>query len=322
MTVSNVWTDPSVGGALDLTDGDTPNAAGYYDLLASDLLSLGGTKGLLPVCEGRLTLTSGTPVTTADVTGATTIYFTPYKGDRIALYSGTLWTTLTFTETSLALGTVTSGLPYDVFAYNNSGTLALEKLAWTNGTTRATALTTQNGILVKSGDTTRRYLGTFYTTSTTQTEDSAARRLLWNYYHRKPKKLYAIDTGDYTYTTATWRAANNNTTDGVGRFACVIGVSEDVVSVKKSANAENSNNAFHAIGIGIDSTSVNLADMSPGNMNELAERTALVTFYDSPLAVGYHYIQGLEYSVASGTTSWWGAGIGVNKSGMSGVILC
>src|SRR3990167_1751427 len=31
----------------------------------------------LGICDGRLTLTSGTPVTTADVTGATSVYFTP-----------------------------------------------------------------------------------------------------------------------------------------------------------------------------------------------------------------------------------------------------
>lgn len=47
-------------------------------------------EGLFPsICQGRLTLTSGTPVTTSDVTAATTIYFTPYKGNRIALCGGT-----------------------------------------------------------------------------------------------------------------------------------------------------------------------------------------------------------------------------------------
>src|SRR3990167_7040004 len=125
------------------------------------------------VCDGRLTLTSGTPVTTADVTGATSIYFAPFKGNRIGLYDGSsAWAIYTFTELTLALGTLTSGLPYDVFAYDSSGTVTLEALAWTNGTTRATALTTQNGVLVKTGATTRRYLGTFYTTATTTTESS------------------------------------------------------------------------------------------------------------------------------------------------------
>ena len=158
----------------------------------------GGGGGDFAVADGRLTLTSGIPVTTTDVTGATTIYYTPYKGTKIGLFDGSsTWNILTFAETSLPLGTLTSGLTYDLFAYNNSGTLALEFSAWTNATTRATALVYQNGILVKSGATTRRYLGTFYTTSTTKTEDSTARSdFLWNYYNRVQRSVYIADTTD------------------------------------------------------------------------------------------------------------------------------
>ena len=106
---------------------------------------------------GRLTLTSGTPVTTSDVTGAGTLYYTPYTSGQIALYSGSAWVVYTFTERSLSL-TLTSGKNYDVFLYDNSGTLTLElSAAWTNDTTRADALTTQDGVYVKSGATTRRW---------------------------------------------------------------------------------------------------------------------------------------------------------------------
>ena len=37
----------------------------------------------------RLTLTTATPVTTSDVTGATTLYLTPYSHNCIGLYDGT-----------------------------------------------------------------------------------------------------------------------------------------------------------------------------------------------------------------------------------------
>lgn len=103
-------------------------------------------------CNGRLTLTSGTPVTTSDVSNATAIYFTPFHGNKISLYNGSVWQLLSFSEISLALGTISSGTNYDVFAYNNSGTVALDSIvAWTNDTTRATALALQDGIYVKSG---------------------------------------------------------------------------------------------------------------------------------------------------------------------------
>ena len=58
------------------------------------------------VCGGRLTLTSGTPVTNADVTGATAVYFTPgsFPGyDRVGLYDGTSWRSFQFAEQPLTL---------------------------------------------------------------------------------------------------------------------------------------------------------------------------------------------------------------------------
>lgn len=260
------------------------------------------------ICEGRLTLTSGTPVTTTDVTGATSVYFTPFRGNRIALYDGSSsWSILTFSELTLALGTVTSGLPYDVFAYDNGGTVALEKLAWTNGTTRATNLTTQDGVLVKSGATTRRYLGTFYTTSTTATEDSEAQRLLFSYYHPVDKPLKAVDgTNSWTYTTASWRSANASTTAGVGRVAVMIGWAERPISVKATAFAANSTgNVSCPAGIGIDSTTANSAKLLAGGGDTgVAQENSAV--YEGVLAVGYHYIQRLEYSTATGTTTWYG----------------
>ncbi len=113
-------------------------------------------------CEGRLTLTSGTPVTTSDVTAATTLYFTPYTGNRIGLNNGSAWQVHTFTELSIAIP-ATTDTNYDVFVYDNSGTPTLELLAWSDATTRATAIAFNGGVYVKSGDATRRYLGTIRT---------------------------------------------------------------------------------------------------------------------------------------------------------------
>jgi hypothetical protein len=43
----------------------------------------------------RLTLTQGTPVTTADVTAATSLYLEPYNGSKVSVYDGTAyWATL------------------------------------------------------------------------------------------------------------------------------------------------------------------------------------------------------------------------------------
>src|ERR1051325_5536196 len=82
--------------------------------------------------QARLTLTTAVPVTTSDVTGAGTIYLTPYKGNQIWLYDGSAqWNLFNLTEISLAL-TLTSGKPYDIFCFDSSGTPTLESLVWTN----------------------------------------------------------------------------------------------------------------------------------------------------------------------------------------------
>lgn len=278
------------------------------------------------VCEGRLTLTTALPVTTADVTGATSIYFTPYKGNRISLYDGsTIWNTRTFTELTLALGTITSGLPYDVFIYDNAGTPALRAaVAWTNGTTRATALTLQNGVLVKTGATTDRYLGTFYTTATTTTEDSALRRYLWNYYNRVVRPLSCTDTtNSWAYSVATWQAANASAVDGVGRFACVVGWAEDSISAINVASAllDNANVAMN-VGIGIDSITAPSGMMGSAQASASNQKHSAVGSYSGILSAGVHYISRLEAGSGTTITTWYGDnGSTFIKSGMTGTVL-
>lgn len=176
------------------------------------------------VANGRLTLTSNTPVTTADVTAAGVLYYTPHRGNKIALYSSPAWKLHTFSERSLALS-ITSGSNYDVFLYDNSGTLTLElSAAWTNDTTRNEALAIQDGIYVKSGATTRRYLGTLRASGANVTEDSAANRYLWNMYNRVSKPFYKSDAlTSWSYSTNSWRASNNNTANRVQLVNGIVG---------------------------------------------------------------------------------------------------
>jgi len=82
------------------------------------------------VCEGRLTLTTGVPVATADVSAAGTSYFSPYKGDKVTLYDGTKWRTYTFAELSQAAADATKSpaavvaeAGYDKFVWDDAGTL-------------------------------------------------------------------------------------------------------------------------------------------------------------------------------------------------------
>lgn len=318
--------DPAVT-SLNTVTPTTSDIIGFSDVSNGDAMSKTTIAAILALLstptidnsiqDFRLTLTTGLPVTTADVTGATTIYCAPYKGNRIALYDGAAWNIRTSAQFSLALGTLTSGLPYDVFCYDNATVPTLEFTAWTNDTTRATALTYQDGVLVKTGAVTRRYMGTFRTTSTTQTEDSLAKRHLWNYYNRVSRPMKVTEaTASWAYTTDTWRQARATATN---QLEFMVGVSEDTVSIDVSAMAGNSGGTVNmAVGIGIDSTSTNSATVNHSSQSTsgTANGGNLNASYRDFVSAGRHTAAWLERSTASGTTTWYGT----NNNGVSGII--
>lgn len=253
-------------------------------------------------CQFRLSLVSGDAMPVADQTAKATLYAVPYGGNRISLWNGSAWVVHTPTERSLALGTLTSGLNYDVFAYDNAGTVTLELLAWTSDTARAMALTTQDGVLVKSGAATRRYLGTIRTTATTTTEDSAAKRFVWNYYNRVARRLYTVPgynnnnaLTSFTYTSTNWGAVNGGTGSQIG---IVIGVSEDEIQARIQALVGNSTNAAR-IALGVDSTS-NPASM--GHKDASATNHQIATSWNDQLAAGYHALNFLAQTDAGTMT--------------------
>lgn len=264
------------------------------------------------LCQGRLTLTSGTPVTTSDVTAATTLYFTPYKGDQVGLYTGSAWEMKTFSELSLSLSGYTADKNYDIWAYDNSGTVTLDSTVWTNDTTRATALTTQDGIYVKSGATTRRYLGTIRITGTTgQCEDSENKRYVWNYYNRTVRSLYRAGHGsNYTYNSSSFRAANADATQAV---YLVAGVSEDAVHLENTVRSSGGTGAI--LGITPDGTGEPPRDAQQSTQITAADTTNVAVYVGIP-AAGYHYYTRVEWVIGTVTFT------ATNGQGMQGTWPC
>lgn len=269
---------------------------------------------------GRLSLTTAVPVTSADVTAAGTLYYALHHGNQIGLYNGSLWVQLTIAELSLAVPATTNQM-YDVFVDYNSGTPQLVALAWTNDSTRATALTRQDGILVKTGATGQRYVGSFRTTGVSgQTEDSAANRLVWNYYHRVGRPLVRQEgTNTWEYDTATWRQANNSASNQV---AAVVGVAEDAIALILSGSGTSTITGIGGVSIGEDSTTT---PSTPGIRGLWSLGTSLVGatahLHKIP-AAGYHFYTWLEIGPGGGgTTTWYGDNGGtVVQTGLSGVV--
>ncbi len=267
----------------------------------------------------RLTLTTGVPVTVTDVTGAVTIFCTPYKGNRISLYdsSGNA-TVLTSAQFSIAVPATTSQM-YDIFCYNNAGVATLELLAWTNDTSRATAIVlTTTGSYTKSGDLTRRYLGSFRTTGVSgQTEDSGVKRYLWNNYNRVSRMMRRVEsTVSWTYTLLAWRQVNAATAN---QLDIVNGLQEnaiDVWALSAFSNTAASAAAYGGTSIGEDSTTTpatgSLYNVTSSTISGaiMTPSTSLRTFP----AVGRHFYAWLESANATGTATWTGT-----NNGQSGI---
>ena len=279
--------------------------------------------------QGRLTTEPSVPISTADRTAQGAIYFTPSLGGvastngYISLYNGSALVDVAFTQLSLTLTGLTSGKNYDVFVDYNGGTPQLVlSAAWTNDTTRADAIGVQSGIVVKSGTPAYRWVGTIRTTGTTTTEDSEAKRFVWNAFNQVPRKLKKHETtSSWSYSTATWRPLNNNTNN---RVEWVNGLNGAMVEVDAYAmvevDASGSGEIAH-IGIDLDGTSANDADTaarfgmySGAGATQMLIRTTLRT---NP-GLGYHFAQAMEW-VDTASVSYYANGVNW-QSGLDGML--
>ncbi|MGH8742879.1 MAG: hypothetical protein ACREUY_01220, partial [Burkholderiales bacterium] len=209
--------------------------------------------GASPITGSRLTLTTSIPVLSSDVTGAISIFFTPYVGNKTLINNGTDFVSTEHSELSQALSDATkspaagaANSVYDMFVWNDSDTIRCTRgPAWTNATTRSLALTRVDGILVNSDTITNgptsqlgTYVGTISTDGSTQCNmmfnptpaaGGTANRLdVWNMYNRVDVAAMNLDSTDsWTYDTATFRAKNNNANNAI---TFVIGLAEDSLS--------------------------------------------------------------------------------------------
>jgi hypothetical protein len=251
------------------------------------------------ICQGRLTLSGGNPIPSGNITAATTLYFAPYNGNRIALRVGTEWELRTFSELSLTLTGTIANTNYDVFVFDNAGNLTLELIAWTNGTTRsvAGAISRLDGIWIKTSDN-RRYLGTIRTIAAGQCNDSQSERFVYNVQNQVFRKaLVSAPALSYTYSSNILRPVGGSS---VVRIQSVCGV-EQIVQLKASMLTSGSATDDFDLSIGVNSTTVSTADIV-GSVTGLAA-SYQVSFLDIEAALGYSYYQAIEMVITGTLTA-------------------
>jgi hypothetical protein len=294
-----------------------------------------GAGGDVDAFECRGTLSSTLPVMVTDTT-STTFYVLPYGGGIVKLYDGSDWIEhalaaagINITNAGLSINTV-----YDWFIYDSSG-LTIELVAWTNDTTRATALVLQDGKYVKSGELTKRWGGTLRTidggggTVTFAFQPNGgveqgrpARVYVWNYYNPVPCEIKVTDNTDVWAqpSAGVWRQANGNAFNQVD---FVIGLQERATDTYVTALGLGDVGTTNGmIAVGLDSTT------TPSTKVIFGRPTITQTHVNNPfgfchenVAIGKHYYAWLEHSQGAGV-AWFGDNGGVVRSGITGVIEC
>lgn len=285
---------------------------------------------------GRLSLTSGTPVTTTDVAAATSIYYPPQISDWVRIWDGTSDILRQFTEPALALdgnaghtGYHQSGKNFDLFlAWDGSAVVLGSGPAWSTDSLRGSGAGTteiemyaglwrnKNSITLRigsaSGDTIvvparlATFVGSFRTTATGQTSDTVLRRMLSNAYNPAPRYMYAnaetLGT-TWNYTLLTWRQVNANTANKIEFLQCLPGGPVECTAFSSAAHSTGS--ATKYVGVGVNSVTVNsgkggLLPTAAANMQAQGYAD-----YSAFASLGYTYLAWLEISAAAGTTTWY-----------------
>ncbi len=295
------WAAGTVVTSSATSGGVSASTPYYVGNVTTNTVSLHTTAANALAGTSKLDIT-GTVTATITAVGvsSSTLYYTPDAHDGITLWDGANWRPITFSETSVALSGLTASLPYDVFGYLSSGALAIELLAWTSDTARATAVTLQDGRYCKSGDKTRLLLGTIYSTGTNTAEDSEQNRYVWNNYNRRSRRVFCEITGSHTYASATFREWNAGAIPA--RVRVINGLREDSILVGAGAYTIAPTASQARVGIGENSTTSVLGYTLWDNAANVSQRAAGAPFNALP-RLGHSYFAALQAtgSGSSGT---------------------
>lgn len=331
------WQIFNAGSGGSVTTTGSP-ATGQLAIF-SGAASITGISGAVTP-QGRLTLTTGVPYLSSTVTAAGTIYYTPAIGNLVPIYDGTNWKFNTFTELSQALtdntkspAAATTNSNYDLFVWNDTGTLRCTRgPLWTSDTARGTgAGTTElefvDGILMNKNAITNGpgadmgvYVGTIRTNGTSTIDmifggaggagGEGTIVGIWNYYNQKLISLANFDTTDnWNYTTATWRLKNAGASTELNKIKFINGYLGNGISAWNNVLARNSSaNIVFRAGIGLNTTTTPSFGCGISIFTTALVSTSIggSSSYAGVAPLGFNYVAPLEYSNASGTTTWIG----------------
>ena len=289
-------------------------------------------------CNGRLTLQSGAPIPTTAITAADRLFFTPYNGDRLALWDGFHWNSYPLIELQLPLASTLAGKLYDVLCTAVGCNLSLSlSAAWASDTARTDALAFTDGVLTLATDKRKKYLGTVYCDTDGHASDTARAPNPANQFNQVPRPLILDGAGFWTMQAHTFAPANAGNADGAGHsdvqiiipgVAAALPVRAELLAAVTGAAAWNSSNvAFGLDGAVTPTGQYAPAITIPTITSEAGSCIALPrATINKTLAPGRHTLTWLEAAAAGGgIVTWYGlVTIGFDsqniQAGISGTI--
>ncbi len=287
--------------------------------IESDIAGIlgGGSATVAP--QGRLTLATATPVMTTTQSAKTTIYYTPYVGDQVPIYSGSAMVTTTFAELSVGTSDTTkspaaigASKVNDWFVWNDSGTIRVgHGPDWTNSTTRSagTALTLVHGILLNNASITNgpaasrgTYVGTTRSNGSSQLDwiypvtgapPTAGFFGLFNAYNQETVAAFFGDsTSTWTYGSASWRQIRGDTT---AQITYVDGSGTTAIDAKHASAVNGADYSW--VGVGIDSNSA-VSGISTPVLSGASFVCGALAAYSGVVGLGVHVVSAIEFGAA------------------------
>ena len=324
--------------------------------------SLNGQTGALTYAKspgGRLTLSSGQPVMTSNVTAAGSIYYDTFADNQCPVYNGTTMVPLTIASDEISMGlsstNVLAGNVYDVWAVNNAGSLALGVgPAWTSSTARGTGagtsqVTFQNGIRTNAVSLTHVYGGAAGTTDYGPVSANQATLLgsfyanangkldmnfmpagasggtnnflcLSNAYNRIEYSASCYDSkASWTYASTSWRQADASTANQINMLDC-IGTS--LIDASYQCGCTTSTGGGLQIGINRGTTSappIQALAYAPGGSS--VSNVGPIAAGVFPPALGLQAILACEVAYSAAAQTFYGSGWGGSAGQTQGLIV-
>jgi len=306
-------------------------------------LYMGGVRQGQTPAQGRLTLANLTPVQVTSVAGATVIYWTPYVGDRIQIRRGLNYSEKAFSQLSNITSNSATGKAgpaavaansnYDLFVWDDAGTLRLTRGgAWNTATVRSA--TTENDLVLSEGiwlnlnNITNgpnagygTYVGTMCSNAASTIDyifganaagGTAGRFCVWNMYNRRDLNSLVRDTtATWNPLTANYEALNASNTN---RHTFIRGLNEDGVSAILNVSIQNAGGVTGLSAIGLNVTNAPAAESAQGYVavGGLGGAVPSTAHYSGTPGLGLNFLQALQQ--ASAITTLF---IGSNLEGFS-----